>query len=136
MFSTITIAVGLDKQNWNSKLWKELSSSLTQEILDDAYSKTPIIISMLSPLGDVEPRKYKPIKEQSHCMFKVVCDLTAVKVNCQVEEIESKLEILTRIVRESDGIMYVDEPLFTQYVYIYLPQVGYITEVQIGNSKN
>jgi len=81
--------------------------------------------------------------------YKVLSDFVAVRLNCKLEEIASKIEIIRAIVLEKGGSLYVrrswlspDQAAFhdgkkftdiTQYVYAYLPEVGYPIEFQIGH---
>lgn len=146
LISDIISSVGL---NPHHNMWLVAVDSLTQSVLDDAYSKTDTLRQVLSKLGEITTRSCKTMKrvaeKQTDCKnfpFKVVCDLTAVRVSCPVEEIKTKLEILSDIVRDNEGFIFVRDPLFIdggvyrdiiQYVYIYIPEIGYITEVQIGH---
>src|SRR5204862_7244585 len=79
--------------------------------------------------------------------FKVVCDFLAVRIHCDVNQIKDKIDYIKNIVISNNGVFHIrgssfDKPygLFmddnfkdiVQYVYVYLDQIGYIIEFQIG----
>jgi hypothetical protein len=82
--------------------------------------------------------------------FKVVSDFVAVRIHCNVNEIQQKIDRIREIVLANNGQMHVrgssDERPYgffmntekkyidiTQYVYVFLEKVGYPIEFQIGH---
>lgn len=82
--------------------------------------------------------------------FKVVSDFVAVRVPCEVTEIQGKIDRIRDIVLANRGQMHIrgastERPYgffmtqdkkytdITQYVYVFLEKVGYPIEIQIGH---
>jgi hypothetical protein len=133
--------------------WKNIAQSVSQEILDDAYSKTSNIISIFSSVkGILIPRGNKKqsrivkkmieVESRDGAFFKVVSDFTAFRIECEVPEIEDIINSIIDITlneqqgtvwkkgNHRNGSRYVD---ITQYLYVYIPSIGYITEFQVGH---
>ena len=179
----IVINNGLHQDTWKGKEWKDLlynclhknnDNEACQKILDDAYEQSERSSEIFSKLvNDHETEmiirspkkasrimeKTKEVSDRGREYFKVLCDFLAYRINCNITDIPSKIDVLRDIVSSNDGKIYVrgeqnndygyclepidqnfpsgfTERLFvdiTQYVYVYLPEIGYIIEFQIGH---
>ncbi|MBA3236958.1 MAG: hypothetical protein H0T62_01230 [Parachlamydiaceae bacterium] len=150
----------LNETNWRSENWKKPWAFLNQNVLNDAFEKHNLIESLFQEIGNIIPRNCKSISrvekkkiEQrtgSENYFKVVSDLVAARIFCNVNEIQPKIDQFRKIVLENHGQMHVrgasDERPYgffmnsekeytdiTQYIYIFLEKVGYPIEIQIGH---
>lgn len=152
---------GLSASNWKSSFWKLLVNQLSQEILDDAYNKHIKLEEILRTVGTIIPRKCKTmsrikkkfleISVRNEEYFKVLSDFVACRIHCSVPEIPSKIFEIRKIVKKLKGIIYVrgeenspygfclmgdkKEPFtdITQYCYIFLNEIEYPIEIQIGH---
>lgn len=131
--------------------WKKLYNHVDQKILDNAYSYTNKIIELYHPLK-LQPRKsknYERVKnknkesKQYSKDFKVNCDFLAFRI-CVDEpyNIKDTIDKIIKITEKNNGIFHIRNSIIDkngnlidiiQYVYVYLPDVGYIIEFQIGH---
>lgn len=154
----VVTILGLGESNWKSDMWKTIWPLITQYVLNDAYQQH-LPIRKLFPEVVINSRSCKLVarvlekmKEQSpgrENNFKVVGDFVAGRIHCQLSEIQAKIDYLRKIVEGINGIIFIrgsseQRPYgwfkngdkytdITQYVYIYLEQIGYPFEVQIGH---
>lgn len=134
-------------------LWQTLSQNVNQDILNDAYSQMLYTEHLFAELGEMTPRKVKyqerivkkmqQVEGRDQQYSKVVSDFIAFRVNCKVTEIDDKIKTISNVVSKYYGSMWLKGNFrsgsgkyldIVQYVYVYIPQVGYITEFQIGSS--
>lgn len=148
----------LDQKKWPSESWQKPWKFIDQGVLDDAFGKHALIHSLFADLGEIVPRNCKSLarveqkmKEQKYVnYFKVVSDLVAGRVHCNVNDIEAKIDCIRKVVLENNGIMHIkgssnERPYgsfmnvdkkftdITQYVYVFMEKVGYPIEFQIGH---
>lgn len=150
----------LDGSKWNSEKWKGAWGDISQEVLNDAFSQHGAVRSIFSGLGEIEQRNckslarvQKKVTEQApgrENFFKVVSDFVAVRIPCEVSEIQGKIDHIREVVFAHEGIMHIrgesnvrpygffmtpDKKYsdITQYVYVFLDKVGYPIEFQIGH---
>lgn len=149
----------LHANNWKADSWKSLATELTQDVLNDAFSKHVLVTDLFKSVGTILPRKCKQmsriaiktdeVSKRGGEYFKVICDLVACRIHCEVHEIPNKIDMIRNIVKSKNGLMYVrgesDSNSYgfcmkdgkftdiTQYLYVYLYEIGYPVEVQIGH---
>jgi hypothetical protein len=148
----------LNQENWRSENWQKPWPLIDQEVLNDAFGKHDLIQSLFVDLGEIIPRNCKSLArvnqkktEQKYVnYFKVVSDLVAGRVHCNVNEIQSKIDCIRKVVLENNGQMHIKgssnecpygsfmnaDKKFTdiaQYVYVFMEKVGYPIEFQIGH---
>jgi hypothetical protein len=158
--ATTVKALTLDESKWKSEDWKPTWNGINQEVLNDAFNQHGIVRTLFSDLGEITQRNCKSIARVEKKMteqstgrenyFKVVSDFVAVRVPCEVTEIQGKIDRIREIVLANGGIMHVrgssnERPYgffmtpekkyadITQYVYVFLDKVGYPLELQIGH---
>ena len=149
---------GLDCKTWGMDFWKKLSTDIDQKILDNAFDQHEKLEHIFPNLEIVQRKpkqmsrigtKYNGIANGSREFFKTVCDFIAGRINCKVENIEDIIEYIENIVRQRDGSIYIrgfstENPYgsykqedeykdITQYIYVYIKEIGYIVELQIGH---
>ena len=94
-------------------------------------------------------KKIDEVSQRGGEYFKVMSDLSAGRINCSVNEIPSKIDIIRNIVKEKNGVMHVrgesnENPYgfclkgdqftdITQYAYIFTDETCYPIELQIGH---
>lgn len=152
--------LSLNESNWSFEKWKSLFEVITEEVLIDAFEKHDLVKETFSELKDMVTRNCKSIKRVEKKMteqyptkenyFKVVADFIAVRIHCQVNQIKDKIDYIKAIVHENKGSVYIrgasdDKPYgffmdsdmkykdITQYLYVYIEQIGYVIEFQIGH---
>lgn len=151
--------ISLNETSWNSEKWKSLFHFINQEVLNDAFEKHDLVKSIFSEIGDIIVRKCKTLARVEKKMteqqsnrenyFKVISDFIAVRIHCNVDQIKDKIDYIKSIVNLNDGSFYIrgssierqygffmDSNKFkdiVQYMYVYLEQIGYIIEFQIGS---
>jgi len=156
---TVVSNESLNSKNWKSDVWKSLASKIDQDVLNDAYNQHSSVKTIFNSIGTIIPRKCKKmsrialktaeVSERGGEYFKVISDFVAGRIHCKVEEIPSKIDELIQIVKDKNGYMYVrgeseynkygfsmcgnEHTDITQYIYVYLEDVGYVTELQIGH---
>jgi hypothetical protein len=151
--SDIINKVGLDESNWGNAEWKSLYEHITQDTLNDAFN-THNVLQKTFPELEMITRKCKSLKRVNKKMeeqnpykinyFKVISDFIAVRIHCQVNQIKDKLDYITNIVNSYEGSKIyirgssIDQPSgkyndITQYAYVYMQEIGYIVEFQIGH---
>ena len=150
----------LNESNWCNENWKQLWSAINQEILVDAFEKHSLVQSIFSDVGEIVTRKCKSLPRVMKKMteqgpgresyFKVFSDLVAGRIYCNVNEIQAKIDRIREIVLANNGQMHIrgsssEHPYgffinsdkkytdITQYVYVFLKEVGYPIEFQIGH---
>ena len=150
----------LNEANWRNESWKKPWESMNQDVLNDAFKQHGLIKEIFSSVGDIVQRMCKSMSriekkktEQApgrENYFKVVSDLVAGRIHCEVNDIPKKIDRIREIVLANNGVMHVrgssekrpygfsvdTEGKFsdiTQYVYVYLEKVGYPIEFQIGH---
>lgn len=149
----------LHADGWKSECWKDLIENITQDILDDAWSKHEIVQQLFETIGKIVPRKCKQlsriikktdeVSKRGGEYFKVICDFVACRINCKVTDIPLKIDMIRDIVKSMNGVVYVRGESFeypygfcfrdgiykdiTQYVYVYIDDIGYPLEIQIGH---
>ncbi len=156
MLRNTVLNESLNASNWKSNSWKELADNLNQEILNDAFSQMENASIILQPVGTLIPRKCKQmtritkkineVGQRGGEYFKVLSDLVAGRIHCDVTEIPTKIDMINNIVNERNGLIYIRGDLpygfcmkgdqftdITQYVYVYLDDVHYPIELQIGH---
>jgi hypothetical protein len=158
--SNIVNQLTLNESNWKNENWKQAWPLIDQEVLNEAFGKHALIQTLFHDLGEIIPRKCKSLARVEKKMseqpagrenyFKVVCDFIAVRVHCNLEEMQSKIDSLRDIVFANEGHLYVrgsslERPYgffkdskgnytdITQYVYVFLKNVGSPIEFQIGH---
>lgn len=134
-------------------IWQKLSREVDQDILNDAWSQMIYMDHLFSELGEMGSRRVKfqerivkkmqEVERRDQQYFKVVSDFIAFRVYCKVIEIDDKINIISNLVSKYNGAMWLKGNFrsgsgkyldIIQYVYVYIPHVGYITEFQIGSS--
>lgn len=166
--------VGLGIENWAAEEWKVLGTTLTQEIANDAFSHHEELTALLAyhldqkhyvrPKAKDLKRIEKKLSEQypgRENYFKVLSDLLAVRIHCDVTMIAGIIGRLQEIFGQRGSQIYLrgvshDQPLgsfFTllsapgdkklskvdryldivQYLYVYDPIMGYLIEIQVGH---
>ena len=150
----------LNESNWRSESWKKPWGIINQDVLTDAFEKHDLIRSIFQEIGEIIPRNCKSISRVEKKMteqptgkenyFKVVSDLVAARVHCNINEIQTKIDRIREIVLANDGQIHIrgssnERPYgffmnsdkkytdITQYIYIFLEKVGYPLEIQIGH---
>lgn len=152
--------VGLGSEKWGAEEWKTLGGALTQEILDDAFARTEQLREIFSggefddtlrPAAKELKRAEKKLSEQypgRENYFKVVSDLLAVRLQCDVANIPETISSLKAIFEKRGSEVYLRgaspaQPLgafkadryidIFQFMYVYDLLVGYIIEIQVGH---
>lgn len=148
----------LKASSWTSFSWEKLARSLNQDILNDAYFQHEKMVEMFAHIGTVIPRtckkmeritkKIEEVAQKQGEYFKVVSDLVAGRINCDVKEIPIKVSSIKDFVSEKGGFVYIrgETPIqtygclkngkfvdITQYVYVFLDDIHYPIEFQIGH---
>lgn len=150
----------LDKLQWGNERWKALWPRLDDNVLNDAFNQHGLVCSIFSELGEISQRKCKSMtriekkKEEQEPgeenFFKVVSDFIAIRVYCDVEQIEGKIDYIKEIVLKEKGKLYIkgssiDQPYggfkasdcsytdIVQYVFVFMEAVGHLIEFQIGH---
>ncbi|MBA3285137.1 MAG: hypothetical protein H0U27_08780 [Nitrosopumilus sp.] len=152
---------GINQSNWGSTDWIESFNFIDQNVLNDAFNKHALINEIFKGIGDTVQRKCKTnarvqIKMEekqrvgSENYFKVVSDFAALRIHCNLNEIMGKIDFIKKIVLENNGQMFIRDswdharPIsfidstgkfqdITQYVYVFLKEVGYPIEIQMGH---
>lgn len=150
----------LSESNWRSEDWKKTWIGLNQDVLNDAFNQHGLVKDIFTDIGEIAqrnckslPRVEKKMTEQSQGRenyFKVVSDLVAIRINCDVSEIQGKIDFIREIVLADGGQIHIrgasDERPYgffmniekkytdiTQYIYVFMEKVGYPIEFQIGH---
>ncbi len=150
----------LNEKFWALESWKGLWENINQSILEDASKQHALVASIFSKLGNISARNCKSLARVQKKMteqragrenyFKVISDFVAIRVHCEVSEIQSKIDHIREIVLGKNGVLHIrgssEERQYgffmdpertytdiTQYVYVYLKEIGYPLEVQIGH---
>lgn len=144
---------GLDSTRWGVETWKNLFPHLNQEVLNDAHTTCQSLLPLFQEaVGTVECRPCKQMSRVSQKMteqpnFRVVSDLMAVRVPCEVTQIADKVDKIRQVCQRLTSTFYVRgaseaQPHgsfkgadgkyvdIIQYAYAYLD--GYIMEFQVG----
>lgn len=148
----------LNSMNWKSDSWKYLVTNINQEVLNDAFLQHEKLQNIFKTVGTIIPRKCKQmsrinlktdeVSNRGSEYFKVVSDFVAGRIHCDVSELPKKIELIRGIVNKNGSLYVRGESKdnvygfchkdgkftdITQYVYVYLDEVGYIAELQIGH---
>ena len=147
----------LHESGWGSTEWIKLYSPVNQEVLKEASTMHSQVRPLLDNIGPYTERPCKSIErvrikmgEKNLNHFRPLCDFLAIRVNCDVTEIQGKIDRIRQTVLDHNGKMHVrgakeDRPYgsfmdqnrkyedITQYVYVYFPEVGYPLEIQVGH---
>lgn len=150
----------LHESKWNSEGWKKAWNGINQNVLNDAFDQHGVVRSIFSNIGEIAQRNCKSVarveKKMTEQMsgrenfFKVVSDFVAVRVHCDVKEIQGKIDLIREIVLANGGQIHVrgsssERPYgfflapdkkytdITQYVYVFMEKIGYPVEFQIGH---
>lgn len=136
--------------NLEHKSWNKLFEHITQDVLNDAHSKSDEVINLYKPLKIIS-RKCKKIerirdknKEQKYCKsFKVNSDFLAFRVKVsEITNIPAVTDYIVKTTKKHGGISFIRNGIIDevsnmtdiiQYVFIYIPSIGYIMEFQIGH---
>lgn len=147
------------ESNWGNENWKQVWSKINQDVLTDAFEKYALVRSIFSDLGELTFRKCKSFSRvekkvieqlSKENYFEVVCDFIAVRIHCNLNEIQEKIDRIRDIVLVNKVQMHIkgssnDCPYgfftsprkeyrdITQYVFVFLEKVGYPIEFQIGH---
>lgn len=122
--------------------YKNIIHLITQEVVDEAHKQSEEVIKLLN-LTNIDsirpmPKKITRIKSKNAKFqpdFKLNSDFIAMRINVKPSNIVEYCEILSNNVKNLNGycnVRYVINDIVA-VVYIYLPQIGYITELQIGS---
>ena len=150
--------ISLNESNWNSEKWESLFDFIDQEVLTDAFEKHDLVKSIFPEISDIATRECKSIIRVNKKMieqpfnkenyFKVISDFLAVRIHCDVNQIKDKIDYIKAIVTSNEGYFHIrgssiNRPYgffrdskfkdIVQYLYVYLEQIGYIIEFQIGS---
>ena len=149
----------LNSANWKNESWKLIVPDINQEILNDAFNQHSKISELFKNVGEIIPRKCKQmgriVKKTSEISnrggeyFKIFSDFVAGRIHCNVNEIPVKLDIIKQVTKNHNGCYYIkgettETPYgfcekngvfldVTQYIYVYLEEIGYPIEFQIGH---
>lgn len=150
----------LHESKWNSEVWKKAWNGINQNVLNDAFDQHGLVRSIFSGIGDISQRNCKSLARVEKKMteqtpgrenfFKILSDFVAVRIDCNVDEIQGKIDRIRETVLANDGQIHVrgsspERPYgffmtpekkyadITQYVYVFMERVGYPIEFQIGH---
>lgn len=131
--------------------WLELSDHITEDVLYDAHSKEDEIIKILDiymmsrgvkkSMAKITKKQHNH-NEDPHRGFMINSDLLAFRLSCQPDEIEINVSNIATIVYAHGGYVNIRGTIkntesmiidIIQTIYIYLPQIGYIVEIQVGH---
>lgn len=150
---------GLDEKNWSQPSWKLTWKLIDQNVLDDAHTKMAQVREIFSSLGAIESRPKSKLLSRverkqvdgkyPNNFFRPISDLLAIRLNCQLSEIENKIIKIFTIVSSRGGWCYVrgqndEHPLGSykekgsykkveQYVYVFFKHIGYPIEIQLNH---
>jgi len=129
--------------------WAELIPLITQNVLDDAsresvnYRKLfDIEIPLISrPTKTLERILIKQQGKQKDIAYKVNSDFSAFRIHVNPDHIKSTVEKICNIVKDHNGYYHIRNPIeidgkiqdIVQYMFVYIPTIGYVTELQIGH---
>jgi hypothetical protein len=150
----------LSEANWKHESWKNSWECINQDCLNDAFAQHATLRALFASVGEMTERQCKHLARVQKKMteqapgrenyFKVVGDLVAVRLHCDVSEITKKIDLIREIVLQNGGQFHIrgasearpygfclnaDNKFsdITQYAYAYLEQIGYPIELQIGH---
>lgn len=146
---------------WYSEKSTHLVNIISQKNLDNAFESQKLIQEIFKSLGEISyrptPKSYDRVKEKISQLpennlnyFRVLSDFVACRLNCKVNDIQTNIEEIKKIVENHGGILQIkdannDLPYgrfiskegqyldITQFVYIFMKNVGYPIEIQIGH---
>lgn len=150
----------LNASNWKADSWRLLIQYVNQDILNDAFAQHDKLKNMFGSIGTIVPRKCKQmsrigqktdeVRERGGEYFKVLSDFIAGRNHCEITAIPDKIDKIREIVKNHNGTVYVrgeseERPYgfcmdkdkkftdITQYAYVYVGEIGYPVELQIGH---
>ena len=129
--------------------WGQLYEHINQNVLNDAHNLSQHIYQYYYPL-ELIPRKCKTIdriktkhsEKKRDKEFKVNSDFIAFRVKVsEPTNIPAVIEYIANKTNEIGGVYHIRNPIINnnkltdiiQYIYVYLPIVGYIMEFQVGH---
>lgn len=136
--------------NMTDNAYSELIPLITQDVLDDAYNNKEKFISLFQELGlNLESRTKKKIErielkkqgKQRDIAFKVNSDFLAFRIPVELILISKTVEEIQNIVKKNNGYCFIRNSIYdndklvdiVQYLFVYIPEIGYIVELQIGH---
>lgn len=150
----------LHESKWGSEEWRQAWKGINQEVLNDAFAQHGIVCTLFADIGEITQRNCKSLARVEKKMaeqaqgrenfFKVVSDFVAVRVPCELSEIQEKIDRIREVVFANSGEIHIrglskalphgffiapDKKYadITQCVYVFLEKVGYPIEFQIGH---
>lgn len=122
--------------------YKGLIDLITQDELDNAHDKSQDVIKCLS-LKNIDsirpaPKKISRIKVKTPYYqpdFKINSDFIALRIKVDPNQIIDYISKLSENVKRRDGYCYYryDSDDIVAMIYIYMPSIGYIVELQVGS---
>lgn len=138
--------------NPTSSFWKELLSYITPDIPHDAHLKSTEMTRFLLDIGfystNRSEKSYKRILgkssfNKSDAAFKALSDLIGHRLKVQSpSEITKIIEIIKSAVESVGGCCHLRNSItgddgnitdIVAYMFVYLPSIGHIAELQIGH---
>jgi hypothetical protein len=129
--------------------WAQLSKLINADVLAEARSngaRFPKLLgefSMVSrPVKTIERTRQKGTGTRPDVAFKVNTDLAAFRINTSVHEVSDTVKQIHDSVREHGGVSVSRNPIvdsngvqtdIVDFLYVYLPSVEYLIEVQVGH---
>lgn len=135
-------------QDLESNRWTETLDLIDQDVLTDAFSQidqvkqiywSDIQSRTCKRMARVEKKKQIPSLDFA---FKANSDFLAFRIPCHPHEIENIMFNIISITVENQGQSHVRGKIrneedqlidIVQFVYVFLPQIGYIIEFQVGH---
>ncbi len=131
--------------------WKNLFEHVSQDVLNDAFTHTESLIEMFKPLK-LEPRKCKKyervIKKKTENKkynkdFKINSDFLAFRIKVsEPHNIHAIIDKISQIIVSNNGFWHLRTQIHNeqkepeniiQFIYGYIPEIGYIMEFQVGH---
>jgi hypothetical protein len=151
----------LNESNWASEDWKMLGNQINQNIIDDAFNQHRELLILFNNINSIVQRPHsksmfrieKKMIEQTpgkENYFKIISDLMALRIYCDVVEIQKTIDVIKNVVFMNKGQIYIrgsskELPYgsfmdsnkeyvdIMQFIYIFIEKIGYPVEIQIGH---
>lgn len=135
--------VSFNKSIMNSD-FRNLFNFVDQKVLDDAYEQT-LLFSKILNNNDIEheikpPKRLERViqKHNNPNSFKVISDFCGIRIMTKdLNYIQNYYEKLETVVHSLNGQIFlkneIDNTDIIYFAYFYIPEYGYIFEVQIGH---